>query len=220
MKKTIVTILFAGAFILVLWIVARATHTFETYNMATSANEPTYKPRSVVMASRFSKPDYNKFVCFKQPNKSLWIFRCIAKEGDVVELRDTKVFLNGKQLDEPYTYNEYYVTNKQLDSIRGYVDQYKYAVRLLNDSLHLVTMTANEVKNYHVNLKQFIVTKGAPTQGIYGDFKTLKYNQDNLGPVTVPKNSYFLLGDNRHDALDSRYLGFITNDDIVSTVIN
>src|SRR5690606_38936567 len=45
------------------------------------------------------------------------------------------------------------------------------------------------------------------------------WNLDQFGPVRVPPGHYFLLGDNRHNALDSRYIGFVAEGDIVGAVI-
>lgn len=39
--------------------------------------------------------------------------------------------------------------------------------------------------------------------------------RDNLGPVTVPPDAYFLLGDNREESLDSRFLGPISKEYIL-----
>ena len=44
--------------------------------------------------------------------------------------------------------------------------------------------------------------------------------RDNFGPVTVPKNSCFVLGDNRDQSYDSRFWGFVKKTKIKGTVKN
>jgi signal peptidase I len=43
-------------------------------------------------------------------------------------------------------------------------------------------------------------------------------SRDNWGPLAIPPASYFVLGDNRDNSLDSRYVGFVRAEDIVGTV--
>ena len=45
-------------------------------------------------------------------------------------------------------------------------------------------------------------------------------DSDNYGPVTVPPGHCFILGDNRNNAYDSRFWGFVPLENYISTVLN
>jgi signal peptidase I len=90
----------------------------------------------------------------RMPERDL-IKRTIGLPGETIELREKRVFVNGKPLDEPYA--------------------------------HFV-LNASDVPPTDV--------------------------RRNFGPVTVPADNYFMMGDNRDNSEDSRYWGFLPRDHV------
>jgi signal peptidase I len=43
--------------------------------------------------------------------------------------------------------------------------------------------------------------------------------RDNYGPIVIPENKYFVIGDNYDESFDSRFFGFVSKDEIIGKAI-
>jgi len=222
MKKPILIIVIViGGLLVLSYVAARLSHVFEIYTIATTSNMPTFKPGTRFFASKLKKPNHGCFVCYRSTGeKAIWIHRVIGMPNDVIEIKDGIVYRNGQQLNEPYTWNEYILSEKDHERLAGYFEQKQNDSYPLSDTLFKAFFTEAELKLCNLNCTRYIYPKMEPadTSMIYA-FRSKGYTLDNFGPVKVPADSYFVMGDNRHDALDSRYMGFVKADAIVSTKI-
>jgi signal peptidase I len=95
---------------------------------------------------------------------------------------------------------------------RGDIIVFKYPLDPNKDFIKRVIGVGGDViesrdKQLYVNNKRVNHDPGMHTdpQVIPGDIRP----RDNFGPITVPQNSLFVMGDNRDESFDSRFWGFV-----------
>ncbi|HYT73450.1 MAG TPA: signal peptidase I [Vicinamibacterales bacterium] len=122
-------------------------------NKFTFGPTPLAIGRAVLPVRSIRRGDVIVFKYPDEPDRD-FIKRVIGLPGETVELRNKKVYVNGKALDEPYVH---FLTPPSTD---------------------YQEVTSSDVR-------------------------------ERFGPVTVPADHYFVMGDNRDNSQDSRYWGFL-----------
>lgn len=73
-----------------------------------------------------------------------------------------------------------------------------------------------------VNGVVYITDQDGQTTQLRDDFVTVEPPKGDFGPYVVPEDSYFVMGDNRNNSLDSRYwetTNYVTRDKIIGKVM-
>jgi signal peptidase I len=114
--------------------------------------------RSLLPIATIKRGDVLVFKYPVEPDRD-FIKRVIGLPGETLELKEKKIYINGKPLDEPYVH---FLEEPRRNS-------------------EFSEVTSSDVR-------------------------------ENYGPVTVPPNQFFMMGDNRDNSADSRYWGFMPRD--------
>lgn len=218
--------------------------------------------------------------------KTNYIKRCVAIAGDILEIRNQQVYINGKPSPNPEDMQFSWrltstgpINERNFDRMNLGPEDYDLS-GYSNDgkvtyNIHLSESAAAEITKdkpaYIVSLEKEIRNeKDVMPYGSYHQSfgikrnQNLTWSQDNFGPLWIPKEGekisindstltlygntivkydhndnariengklmiddqevteyvfkqdyYFMMGDNRHNSLDSRYWGFVPEDHIV-----
>ncbi|MGG9964256.1 signal peptidase I [Ferruginibacter sp. SUN106] len=243
MKKVLIgSAIFLGT-VLVLWTVARITGMLQYYVIPSAANEPTLKIGDKLFTTNLKRPKPHQFIAFtsKYQDSVLagynngdfnafkpgahYLYRLCGIGGDTLEMKNAILYVNGKNFDEELNLKyEFEITAKAFNEIVEDEDkpaEGSYSSPLQSKDSMTIAFDKTQIKKYQsrIKLTPFIVNDTTN-----GPFKWLDKNTtwttDNFGPLAIPAGCYFSLGDNRHNAMDSRFTGFIKQADIKGVVLN
>ncbi|MGN6494701.1 MAG: signal peptidase I [Agriterribacter sp.] len=207
----------------ILWIVGRATNALQYLRIVAESNQPSLKPGELIFSSVLKKPQLLDFICFRYDSpefgKEVWIFRLCGLEGDKVEIKDGTLYVNETNVDASLNLYHLYTLGKEdfsilQEKLKLEPEQY---FQTYTDSFICFT-NDKFLRENQISGKKNISRLEEENSDIQRVFAR-KWNKDNFGPITVPAGKYFVLGDSRDNAQDSRYIGLIDKKDFVGTVI-
>ncbi len=154
------------AFLLAMFI---RTFAVQAYKIPTGSMEPTLLVGDYILVNRLAygfrlpyigyiarwgdieRGDIVVFIYPEEPSKD-FIKRVIGLPEEIVEIKRKKVYINGKEIDDPW--------------------------------------------------------------GVFRDERYIGYPRDDFGPIQVPEDEIFVMGDNRDESNDSRFWGTVPIENI------
>lgn len=201
------------------------TGALKLYNNTTNANEPNLELNSKLYISSWITPKNGDFVGYNFEDhisgKHTRIHRLIAKEYDTLQIINGNVYVNNQNIDNTLNLIHAYLISKDV-----YLN-IKNSENIGDD--HIAYSTDNDLvytfldkviaKKYHLESARQISSINEMDHVIYDTYKN-NWNKDNFGPLVIPKDQAFVLGDNRDNSEDSRYTGLIHSSNITGVLLN
>ncbi len=138
-------------------------------------------PLTDIVLAHLGDPQRGDIVTFASPQDGMRLIkRVVGVPGDVVEMRDNRLIVNGE---------------------------------------HARYVEIGRESPAHVG--QHGVAAVRETESVAGSERVVQWlpglpSRSSFGPVTVPDGQYLMLGDNRDNSEDSRYIGFVPREKLIA----
>ncbi|MGB7399575.1 signal peptidase I [Castellaniella sp.] len=197
-------------FPVILFVFVLRSFVVEPFRIPSGSMLPTLENGDLILVNKFQygirlpvidkkvveigTPHRGDVVVFRYPvDPSVdYIKRVVGEPGDVIEYRNKTLSVNGQVVQHERA-GDYYEPDRAV-----YVGQYR---EQLGSVSHRILLNVHAPQDF-----------GPITR--FPDFQNCDYQGDGVR-CTVPAGHYFMMGDNRDNSLDSRYWGFVPDQNIV-----
>ncbi len=204
----------AGLFPVIAVVFLLRSFLFEPFRIPSGSMLPTLHIGDFILVNKFDygirlpvtntkiipvgSPERGDVVVFKYPMDTQvdYIKRVVGLPGDTVEYRDKVLYVNG--VEQKQTGSRDFVDDSTMITLEERDEQ-------LGEANHLIARDGRR-------------PSWVPLQGILRKEKSCDYNERGF-VCTVPEGHYFMMGDNRDNSEDSRYWGFVPDEDLVGRAV-
>ncbi|MFZ1686367.1 MAG: signal peptidase I [Flavobacteriales bacterium] len=201
---------------------ARLTGGLQFYTIASISGEPNLKKGEYMFATDWIEPEPLDLLVHisRAPTGAgeAWIQRLCGLPGDTVEIRDGRLMVNGRDVDGKLRLGLQWIAPASV--ARDFEQQGKADGLMPLPNGDSVLFWCDEFEASDVKgVLRYAMPDSFPDDRLWVRADD-DWDLDHFGPLVVPTDSVFVLGDNRYQSLDSRFFGFVAQADIIGVAFD
>jgi signal peptidase I len=148
--------------------------------------------------------------------RTLYIKRCVALPGDMFKMDSSALYINGIKQSECVPITGYKVSSKDSYNPNFFPNNSRFKWNLDYFGPVTIPKKGDSVKLDLDNIDLYSkIISMYERNSLEIKNQEVFINGQKTSSYTFKMNYYFVLGDNRHNSIDSRYWGFVPEDHII-----
>lgn len=194
---------------------------FEHMKVPSESMLPNIKVGDIIYVS---KPNYfdkqttyekGDVIVFKFPlNKDInFVKRVVGTPKDTIEIVDDNIYINGKEIQREFVKKDKHtIIQNQNNNVSGFTNIANINTELNGNKKYIVAINNPEQEQSHQEKNNF------PNNEVFISKDACHTTGNNKLRCEIPKDKYFVMGDNRNFSADSRVWGLVDKKDIIGLV--